>query len=176
MESIRLRPLQKEELGKYIAVGSGFFPDADWAGAPGRLGAMFDRWGEGILAVMNDDGDILGYYTLWPITGEAFGGFESGALKDEDMCIDRMPLHPHFPQRHWILTAVAVKPSKPVLRRDVILSIVRDLFARAEKNAPCQVLAHAATWDGHRFLRRTGFEVRNPDEPTVYILTINSNR
>jgi len=172
MSSIYLRPLRKDELGSYIEIGSHFFPDADWAGAPQRLGIMFDRWNEGILAVMNNDEKILGYYTLWPITPESFRGFQEGTLKDEDMSADRMPDHPSAPWGFWILTAIAVEPPEHDLRRAIILTIVSDFSSRIKINAPCSVLAHAATSDGHRFLKRSGFLVENPSEPSVYTISI----
>ena len=171
MSSIYLRPLRKDELGCYVAIGSRFFPDADWAGAPHRLGLMFDRWSEGILAVMDSCEEILGYYTLWPITRESFQSFQAGSLKDEHMSAERMPEHPLPPCGYWILTAIAVEPSGHELRKAIILSILSDLSDRMKSNAPCSVLAHAATSDGHRFLKRTGFSVKNPAEPTVYTIS-----
>ena len=174
MTGLHIRPLSREELVKYIEIGRSFFPDADWPGAPTRLGSMMERWSDGILAVLDDREEILGYYTFWPITSEAFEGFESGIFKDEDMCVLRMPDHPRLPQHHWILTAIAVKPTEHDVRKEIITMIVSDLNVRTYGNVPCKVLAHAATQDGHRFLKRTGFEVSNPLEPTVYTLRVES--
>lgn len=170
MYKVVLNILKKEDLGKYVAIGSTFFPHADWAGAPTRLGKMFERWGEGILVVQDLNAHILGYYTLWPITKDAYEDFVKGRLKDEDMCIDRMPLKMELPHHYWILTAIAVQPSEHELRKTIILSILADLHARMIKNTPCHVIAHAATQDGHRFLSRTGFITPNSSESTVYTL------
>ena len=170
MDDIGLHILKKEDLGKYVAIGSSFFPSADWAGAPVRLGRMFDRWSEGILVVQDSAGVILGYYTLWPISKEAFEGFVSGQLKDEDMCLDRMPTEMELPHHYWILTAIALQPADHGLRKRIILKILADLDSRMRRNAPCHVLAHAATQDGHRFLTRTGFQNPNPSEATVFTL------
>jgi hypothetical protein len=171
MSNIYLRPLRKDELGRYAEIGGRFFPHADWAGAPHRLGLMFDRWSEGILAVMDSEETILGYYTLWPITCESFQGFQTGSLKDEDMSSERMPSSPATPCGYWILTAIAVEPSGHELRKEVILMILSDLASRMKSNAPCTVIAHAATPEGHRFLNRTGFTIKNPEEPTVYTIS-----
>ena len=171
MTSIAITPLKKMELAKYIEIGRAFFPHADWDGAPKRLYPMLGRWEDGILVALDIMECIQGYYTLWPITIGSFGRFVDGSLKDEDVGVQLMPKNVQIPHHYWILTAVAVKPKAHDLRKRIIIGILKDLFARMQRNSPCHVIAHAATADGHRFLARTGFENPNPQEPTVYTLS-----
>jgi hypothetical protein len=172
MSKIRIEPLNQEDLPQYIGIGRRFFPDADWAGAPERLGAMLRRWDQGILVNRGPAGEIRAYYTLWPITSKAYSSFLDGALKDEDMSVEQMPGEAAFKSHHWIMTAIAVEPKERDLRKSIILAILDDFRNRTERNLPSCVVAHAATDAGLRFLNRTGFAIPNPDEPKVYALEL----
>jgi len=148
--------LQFSDINDYIAIGSEFFPDADWGNAIGRFEKMFQRWNKGII-IFRVSNRILGYATLWPLTKESFALLEKGKLQDHHInadCINEPPIIMH---KYWILTAIAVAPSDKLQRRTVIIALLEAIKQELYNHSPCEVLAHASTSHGLRFLLRTGF-------------------
>lgn len=144
------------DIKDYIALGSTFFPNADWTNAFSRFDRMYKKWSKGII-VYKADRHILGYAALWPLTKKAFSLIENGELQDDDIDADCIAENPTRPHKYWILTAIAISPREKELRRTVITAILDSIKKQLNNYEPCEILAHASTPDGERFLLRTGF-------------------
>jgi hypothetical protein len=151
--------LTPDQLPEYRAVGMGFFPDADWDRGMAGYRLVLARYPSGIIVVRNAKGVILGYLALFPITPEAFRKFREGTLTDEDFDISCLPGMESTKHEHWLLRTIAVTPHDRDERRTVIQALLKEYHARMEASRPCQVIAHASTPAGLRFLTRCGFEI-----------------
>jgi Fe-S-cluster containining protein len=97
--SPKVRPLGPHELHLYRAAGEAFFPDEDWDRGMQRISRMHACHEDGLLVYEADDGRILGYATLWPLSDRppytpAPALFRPGPLKSNFLAASQTPLHP----------------------------------------------------------------------------------
>jgi Fe-S-cluster containining protein len=157
-----LRPLTVKDLPRYRKVGEHFFPNENWDSGIARVERMLNRYPQGILA-FEEDGEILGYITLWPLTNDAAGRLESGDLIDSNIDEQVIPNKESEFTGKWIITAVGVLATGKEKRRQIILSLLNGVMRRRNPDLQNYIYAHAATQDGKRFLNRTGFRFAFPD-------------
>ena len=164
------RYLPPSELHRYIAIGRKFFPVAPWDDAYSRLQLMLAKWPSGIIVAEDGSGEISGYMTLWPLKDVAALQIESGAITDDDIDASLIPESQGAAATRWIITAIAVTPTVREQRRDVIRALL-DKYQKTTRNVVHPTIyAHAATIDGERFLKRSGFTLSNDAEQPLYML------
>lgn len=168
---IRVRALGPHELGLYRVAGEAFFPGEDWDRGLQRVARMHARHGGGLL-VWERDGQIAGYATMWPLTGEAVARLQSGELVDADIDEQVMPLSLDESVRDWIMTAIAVGEPDRKLRRQIVSGLLYAIFSRLAPGATSRIYAHAATDRGRSFLNRQGFKFEFPSAETLSVLTV----
>lgn len=171
--SPKVRPLGPHELHLYRAAGEAFFPGEDWDSGMQRISRMHARHRDGLLVYEADDGRVLGYATMWPLSDEAVSRLQSGELIDSDIDERAMPTTSGQPVTNWIMTAIAVNESDKTKRRQIVSGLLYAIFSRLSPGAGSRIYAHAATQRGRSFLTRTGFEFGFPSADTLCVLNIS---
>jgi hypothetical protein len=168
-----VRPLRADELDRYRAIYEGASSSEDWNATILRTARMIAVWPYGIH-IYEQDGRVLGYMSLWPITRQTATHIASGQLLCTD--IDEEALERHNPGNatHWVMTAIAIMERDQPLRSVVTGSLLCTLKKRIQADHETTVFARAATAEGGSFLRRAGFRFDCPDVPELARLIMES--
>jgi len=167
----KVRALKSNELSLYRSAGESFFPGEDWDSGMKRISRMHARHNDGLL-VYEDDGKIVGYATLWPLSSNAVEKLKTGELTDSEIDDMAMPCETNVPTSAWIMTAIAVNEGDRTRRRQIVAGLLYAIFLRMETASTSEIYAHAATARGQAFLSRKGFEFKFPEANSLCVLSI----
>ena len=170
----KVRSLKSDELHLYRAAGEAFFPGEDWDKGMQRISGMHARHTDGLL-VYEDDGKIIGYATLWPLSSEAVAKLKTSELTDSHIDEQAMPQDRNAHVSSWIMTAIAVNEPDRTRRRQIVTGLLYAIFLRMNLDSESEIYAHAATDKGHAFLTRSGFKFNFLKAPSLCVLNIKKN-
>lgn len=114
-------------------------------------------------AVVSSDGQLLGFFDIFPLTDQAAAGLRQGRLHEHELTIDDIvPYEQNEGAENIYIASIMANPRQQVygqvLAREVaILKCIEYLLATFPPSATRTIFAYAYTEMGERLLKNAGF-------------------
>ena len=168
--------LNLADLCQYVAIGSIMFPTEDWLHGENRISGMLKKWPQGIYVIRDFKGEIVAYCTLWPLNELASVNLREGILRDDEIDASALVCQGERMENiDWLMGAIAVTAS--ILGTDrarcigLLLKNIDKIISRYHGR---NLLAHAATESGLKFLVRNDFKFAFAKDSTLGVRKMTS--